>query len=69
MSQPQAPAPPERLLTALEVAGRLAVSRTAVYALVTTKQLRALRLGRRSIRFQTGDVEDYLRARATIPNG
>ncbi len=48
-----------RLLTIAEVQKALAIGRTAAYALVSTRQLSAVRIGR-ALRISEEDLRDYV---------
>lgn len=46
----------EDLLTVTEVAEKLKVPRSTIYRLVAREQLRAMKIGKRSIRFRISDI-------------
>ena len=57
MSKP--PMTPERLLTVVEVADRLNLSRKTIYRLIKAGELSVIRCGR-SVRIPPKDLENYI---------
>ena len=51
----------EKLMTALEVAERLGITRGHVYRMIERGDLRAYRLGKKLIRFYPSDVDDFIK--------
>jgi len=56
------PADPERLLTVADLAQKLNVGVSWVYAKVESRELPYVRLGQRYLRFRPSDIESYLRS-------
>jgi excisionase family DNA binding protein len=54
----------EKLLTVRQVAERLQLSRTWTWQLITSGQLRSLKLGPRSRRVRESDLDAFIRERA-----
>lgn len=56
----------EKLLTAVEVAGMLQVTRQAIYQWVHHRRIPCIRVGG-SVRFRKSDIEDWLNANTQAP--
>jgi excisionase family DNA binding protein len=56
----------EKLLSAMEAAELLGLSRGALYMAVQRREIPVLRLGQRRIRFRASDLEKILQEQAVI---
>jgi excisionase family DNA binding protein len=54
----------ERLLSAMEAAELLGLSRGALYAAIQRREIPVLRLGQRRVRFRASDLEKILQEQA-----
>ena len=59
---------PDRLLTILEVAAILRISRSLIYMLIARGELPTVRINR-ALRFRSQDVQDYIHRSRLAPSG